>query len=106
MIYLFSVTVKENFSVDDYAESWLRASKHIQRLPGALGTRLHRKIGSKNSLLAVASWESKELRDSATRKRIEEVEHIIAAQEPFVTIKVIGEFEDAEWLVIPKNVTG
>ena len=39
MLYLFTVTVAEGYSAEQYAEAWVRASRLIQAAPGARGTR-------------------------------------------------------------------
>ena len=56
MHFIFEVHVRPGYSPDQYAEAWLRASRIIQSAPGAQGTRLHRKIGDPNVLLAIATW--------------------------------------------------
>lgn len=101
MLYLFEVRVKPGYTAEQYAEAWVRASRIIQRAPGARGTRLHRKLGDSRVLLAIASWDSKTARDRMEAKPDELVREIIASQAPFVDIQVIGEFEDAEWVVDP-----
>lgn len=101
MLYLFEVHVKPGYAPEQYAEAWVRASKIIQQAPGARGTRLHRNIGDPSVLLAIASWESKASRDAMESDPEEQVRAIIASQAPFVDIRVIGEFEDAEWVVEP-----
>ncbi len=99
LLYIFEIQVKENYTTDQYAAAWLAASDHIQRLPGALGTRLHRKMDCSDKLLAIATWETKKARDAATKSPSPEVMHIILSQAPFVEINIIGEYEDAEWEV-------
>ncbi len=99
MHYLFEVHIKPGYTAEQYADAWVRASEIIQRAPGALGTRLHRKIGDPNVLLAIATWVSKEKRDAMEADPAVEVREIIASQAPYVDIRVIGEFEDPEWLV-------
>ena len=64
MKFIFLVRMKPGYTVDEYAEAWVRASKIIQQTPGAKGTYLHRKIGSPDTLLAIAHWESKAHRDA------------------------------------------
>lgn len=90
-------------SAEAYADAWVRASKIIQRAPGARGTRLHRKIGEPDKLLAIASWDSKAARDAMESNPSDEVQRIIAAQAEFVDVRVIGEYEDAEWVVDPSE---
>jgi hypothetical protein len=59
MHYLFEVAAKPGYTIEQYAEAWVRASELIQQAPGAQGTRLHRKIGDERTALAIATWESK-----------------------------------------------
>lgn len=101
MIFVFEVHVQPGYSAEAYAEAWVRASEIIQRAPGARGTRLHRRIGDDRSLLAIASWGSKESRDAMEASPSEEVRRIIAEQAEFVEVRVIGEFEDPDWIVNP-----
>ena len=99
MIFVFEVKVRPGHSAEAYADAWVRASEIIQRAPGARGTRLHRKIGDDNTLLAIASWDSKARRDAMESNPSAEVGRIIAEQAEFVDIRVIGEFEDPDWIV-------
>ena len=101
MIFVFEVHVKPGHTAEAYAEAWVRASEIIQRTPGARGTRLHRKIGDDATLLAIASWDSKAARDAMEASPSDEVRRIIAEQAEFVDIRVIGEFEDPDWVVNP-----
>ncbi len=101
MIFVFEVHVRPGYRAERYAEAWVRASEIIQRAPGALGTRLHRKIGDPDVLLAIASWQSKAERDAMENAPNERVRRIIAEQAEFVDVRVIGEFEDPEWVVEP-----
>ena len=93
--------VKPGYRAEAYAAAWVRASEIIQRAPGARGTRLHRKIGDPGVLLAIARWASKTERDAMESNPSREVQRIIAEQSEFVDVRVIGEFEDAEWVVEP-----
>ncbi len=101
MQFIFEIVMQPGYPPERYAEAWVRASEIIQRAPGAMGTRLHRKIGSPDTLLAIATWESKAARDAMESKPSEAVQAIIAAQAEFVEIRVIGEYEAPEWEVIP-----
>ncbi len=101
MYFLFEIKVKPGYTAEQYADAWVRASEIIQRAPGARGTRLHRKLDDPNVLLAIASWESKEQRDAMEARPGENVRKIIASQAPYVDIRVIGEFEEPEWVVEP-----
>jgi len=106
MLFIFEVHIKPGYSAEQYADAWLRASRIIQRFPGARGTRLHRRIGDPNVLLAVATWESKTVRDAMEARQPEEVRAIIASQAPFVDIRVVGEFEAPQWEVVPGDAVG
>ena len=101
MIFVFEIHVKPGHSARAYAEAWVRASEIIQQAPGARGTRLHRKIGETNKLLAIASWDSKADRDAMEANPCEEVLRIIAGQADFIDVRVVGEFEDPDWIVLP-----
>ncbi len=104
MHFIFEVHLKPGYPAEDYAQAWLEASTLIQQAPGALGTRLHRKIGCDNVLLAIATWESKQVRDAMEGNPSAEVEAIIESQAPFVDIRLIGEYESPEWVVLPDGV--
>ena len=101
MHYLFEVTAKTGYTIEQYAEAWVRASELIQQAPGAQGTRLHRKIGDERTALAIATWESKAARDASPASLPGDVQAIIESQAPFVEIRFIGEFEAPEWEVLP-----
>lgn len=101
MIFVFEVHVHPGHTVEAYADAWVRASEIIQRAPGARGTRLHRKIGEPDKLLAIASWDSKAARDAMESNPSDDVQRIIAEQAEFVDVHVIGEYEDPEWVVDP-----
>lgn len=102
MIFVFEVVISPGYSAEAYADAWVRASEIIQTAPGARGTRLHRKIGNDHRLLAIAGWDSKALRDAMESSPSEEVRRIISGQAEFVEVRVIGEFEDPEWVVEPR----
>ena len=70
MHYIFEVRIRPDtdYTAEDYAEAWERASAYIQSAAGAQGTRLHRKIGDHSVLLAIATWESKAARDAMAAK--------------------------------------
>ena len=101
MHFIFEVHIHPGHSAEAYADAWLRASAIIQQAPGARGTRLHRKIGDPSVLLAIATWATKDARDAMESQQPEAVRRIIAEQAEFVDVQIIGEFEDAEWVVDP-----
>lgn len=93
--------MKPGYTVDQYAEAWVQASKIIQRTPGALGTHLHRKIGDPSTLLAVATWVSKAHRDAKDDRRDETVRATLDMHSKNCEITIVGEFEEPEWSVLP-----
>jgi heme-degrading monooxygenase HmoA len=101
MKFIFEVHIKEGHSAEEYADAWMRASRIIQRAPGARGTELHRKVGDDRTLIAIASWESKAQRDAMEAKHDPAVAAIIRSAAPFCGIRVIGEFHEPEWVVPP-----
>ena len=101
MKFIFEVRMKPGYTVEQYADAWLRASEIIQRTPGARGTYLHRKIGAPDVLLAIASWDSKAHRDAKDDRRNETVRAILEKHAAHCEITVIGEFEEPEWAVLP-----
>ncbi len=105
MIFIFEVRIKPGYSAEEYAAAWVRASEMIQSAPGALGTRLHRKIGKPDVLVAIASWDSKLARDAAEAARDPRVQAVLDEQARSVEIGIIGEFEDPEWTVLPPKRT-
>jgi heme-degrading monooxygenase HmoA len=101
MHFIFEVHIRQGYTPEQYAEAWVRASRIIQRAPGAQGTRLHRKVGEPDVLLAIATWESKAVRDAMESRQSQEVLDIIESQAEFVDIKLIGEYEAPDWVVLP-----
>lgn len=101
MKFVFEVRMKKGYTVEEYAEAWVEASRIIQQAPGALGTYLHRKIGEPDTLLAIAHWESKALRDAKDDRRSETVRKILEKHARTCEIAVIGEYEEPEWAVLP-----
>jgi hypothetical protein len=105
MQFIFRVRIREGYTAEQYARAWVRASRLIQQAPGARGTRLHREIGDPRALLAIATWASKPARDAMNERADQRINDIIAQQAEFVDIEIIGEFEDAEWVVNPGDTT-
>lgn len=103
MKYIFEVTMQPGFSVEEYARGWIEASEIIQQSEGAMGTYLHRKIGSPETVLAIAHWQSKAHRDAKDDTRSEKVRAILAKHAKVVSVNVIGEYEDPEWQVLPPD---
>jgi quinol monooxygenase YgiN len=103
MKFIFEVRMKPGYTVEQYARAWVEASRIIQQAPGARGTFLHRKIGEPDTLLAIATWESKAHRDAKDDSRSETVRRILAEHARKVEIRVVGEFEEPEWQVLPEE---
>lgn len=103
MKYIFEVHIKEGFRAEDYADAWVRASELIQQAPGARGTELHRKIGDPRTLIAIAHWDNKADRDAMEGEPKEAVANIIKGAARFCDIRLIGEFEEPEWVVMPRT---
>lgn len=101
MIFVFEVHIKAGHTAEQYAAAWAEASEIIQRAPGARGTRLHRSATGDGVLLAIASWDSKARRDDAETIHDPAVRRIIETQAEHVEIRVVGEFEDPQWVVVP-----
>lgn len=94
--------MKPGYTVDEYADAWVRASRIIQRTPGARGTYLHRKIGDPTTLLAIATWDSKAHRDAKDDRRDDTVRAILDRHAKTCAITVIGEFDEPQWSVLPE----
>ena len=101
VIYVFEVAIKPGYSAEAYAEAWVAASKIIQRSPGARGTRLYQSLDDPSRLIAIAGWDSRDQRAQSAAVVDAMAREIIASQAPFVDIRVIGEFDDPEWVVSP-----
>jgi hypothetical protein len=102
MKFIFEVRIKPGHTAEQYASAWIRASEILQRAAGAQGTRLHRKIGDPNVLLAIASWDSKAARDAMEQRRDETVHAILQEASQYCEIRVVGEFAEPEWVVEPR----
>jgi heme-degrading monooxygenase HmoA len=103
MKFIFEVRIKAGHRAEQYADAWVRVSEILQRAPGAQGTRLHRKIGTDDVLLAIASWDSKESRDAMERRRDRRVDALLDEAAQHCDVRVIGEFDEAEWVVLPPD---
>lgn len=103
MKFIFEVRIKPGHTAEQYAQAWVRASAILQQAPGARGTRLHRKFGDPRTLIAIASWESKAARDAMERRRDERVHALIEEAAQHAEVRVIGEFDEPEWVVEPQQ---
>lgn len=107
MKFIFEVKLKPGRTVEEYADTWVKASEIIQRAPGARGTELHRKIDDPTTLLAIATWESKDARDQREEflKPDAAMRAVLDAHFDIVDFKAVGEFHDPEWVVLPNPAT-
>ena len=105
MKFVFEITIKPNHTEEEFVQAWQNGSEIIQREPGAMGTRLHKCISAPGKLLAIASWQSKALRDAAmkTLSSNEVTRKLITKHELFGDIRVVGEFEEPTWIVDPPS---
>jgi heme-degrading monooxygenase HmoA len=62
--YIFQVKVTPG-KEESFEKAWHNGSVPIQQCPGAQGTRLHKKLGTKNLYIAIAEWESVTARTAA-----------------------------------------
>jgi hypothetical protein len=105
MKFVFEIRIKPGHTVEEYAAAWSRGSAVIQRAPGAQGTRLHRKIGEPNVLLAIASWDSKTSRDGAESYLDPDtaMKAVLDEHGKYANFTVLGAFEEPEWSVEPNR---
>ena len=105
MRFIFEVNIRPGHTAAQYADAWVRASRIIQRAPGARGTRLHQSITDPARLIAIASWDSKEARDAAdvSLRDHGELRAILAEASTHAEITILGEFERPEWVVLPQE---
>ena len=94
--------MKPGYTVEEYAAAWEEASRIIQQTPGSRGTYLHRKIGEPDTLLAIATWESKAHRDAKDDQRDATVRAILEKHARNCETRIIREFEEPEWSVLPQ----
>lgn len=97
MKFIFEIKLKPGVSAEEYKSAWEKGSAVIQKELGARGTKLHRKIEDPNTLLAIAIWESKELRDQAMErlKAVDvELEQVLNKHRELADFKWIGHFEE------------
>lgn len=103
MKYIFEVKLNPDHTIEEYAAAWKRGSEVIQKMPGARGTKLHRKINDPSTVLAIAEWDSKEARDKAMvvlESSDEKTKEIIHEHREFGEFVKIGEYDDTDWEVI------
>jgi heme-degrading monooxygenase HmoA len=104
MIFVFKINVKSG-CMNKYIEAWKRGSSIIQKQPGAQGTRLFKKIGEKDVLIAIASWKSKALRDKAmkTLNKNPKIKEILNKHKQYGDTHILGNFNGPIALVVLKR---
>lgn len=103
MKYIFEVLVDESYNPENYARAWVEASELIQQAPGARGTFLHRDLNNPYRLLAIAHWDSKENRDQSKDRQDPAVKAIVESQAEHCQIRLVGEFAEPDWQVLPEQ---
>jgi len=96
MKFLFTIKIKDGASEQDYINAWERGSAIIQSSEGAEGTVLYRKIGEPGTLLAIATWKSKEARDAAMERLAEaglKTQKILDAHKEYGITNILGNYE-------------
>ena len=99
MKFIFTIKIKEGHSEQEYIDAWKKGSAIIQKSEGAQGTVLYRKIGEPGTLIAIATWKSKALRDIAMKKLDEtepEIQIILNRHKEHGATEVIGNFEEID----------
>ena len=98
MKFIFKIKIKDGHTEQEYIDAWKKGSTVIQKSVGAKGTVLHRKIGEPGILIAIAEWESKELRDIAMKKlgSNSELQVVLNNHKEFGETEILGHFEEIE----------
>jgi hypothetical protein len=97
--YVFRVDFADNENRERFIQHWKKGSALIQTLPGARGTRLHSMQGG-TSLMAIAEWDSKILRDDAMKILHDGTSEVskkwldIPRNEDFGKVTILGEIDE------------
>lgn len=93
---IFKHNLKEGQG-EAYISQWQKGSDIIQSYPGALGTKLYKKLDEPGYLYAMADWESKEVRTKAIeaiKRDRPDAEEVLHKHEQFLNSHItFGEFE-------------
>lgn len=95
--YIFEIKIRIGYTAQEYIDAWKKGSAIIQKTKGAKGTILFRKLGDQRTLLAIATWESKEARDAAMKQLKSEkleIREIIDKHKKYATFNQLGYFEE------------
>lgn len=99
MKFIFTIKIKEGHSEKEYIDAWKKGSAIIQTSEGAQGTVLYRKIGEPGTLIAIATWKSKALRDIAMKKLDEaepEIRMVLNKHKEYGATEILGNFEEID----------
>lgn len=97
MKFIFEVKIKKGHTEQEYIDAWKKGSAIIQNSEGAKGTVLYRKINESGTLIAIAEWESKEVRDAAMKKLDEgglEMRELLDKHKEYGDTNMLGNFEE------------
>lgn len=106
MKFIFKVKVKKGHSKKEYIEAWKKGSAIIQKSAGVQGTTLYQNMGNPNTLLAIATWKSKKVRDAAMKKLHEanpKIRESIMKHRKHGDTTIIGNFEEIAPVNLKKN---
>ena len=106
MKFIFEIKIREGHTGQEYMDAWKKGSAIIQNSKGAKGTILYRKISEPGMLIAIAEWESRELRDAAMEKLDEaglEVQEVLDNHKNYGDTNIIGNFEEVARVEPPRD---
>ncbi len=106
MKFIFEIKLKPGHTEEEYKAAWKRGGSIIQKEPGAQGTKLYNKIGESGKLIAIATWESKAVRDAAMEhlKYVNaETTDILEKHKEYGEINILGYFEEPPLSVDPES---
>ena len=105
MKFIFKIRIKDGHTEQEYIDAWRKGSAIIQNSLGAQGTVLYRNMSEPRMLIAIAEWESKELRDKAMKKLGEvadaEIQKILNRHKDHGETEILGNFEEVERVEAP-----
>lgn len=107
--FIFQVNVADNKD-EEFITHWHNGSIPIQEMPGAMGTRLHKKQGEDHAYIAIAEWESKEARTAAMHILNEGIDKERSERmkqwhdnDYFGTVTVLGEVDEISIVLPPQK---
>ncbi len=104
---MFEVKVREG-QEEAFLEQWHKGSIPIQKMPGAMGTLLHKKIGVERTYIAIPEWKSQEARQRAMAE-LDKPENLLGQEmrkwgdnSDFGEVRVIAEMNEIDRVFPPK----